>query len=58
MARRIAFHILPLLSEYAKEGLRDESPVAIRDIQLSLDGQRAEARRLAAAIRVALEEST
>ncbi|MGG7607419.1 McrB family protein [Massilia sp. BKSP1R2A-1] len=58
MGRRIAFHILPLLSEYVKEGLRDESPVAFRDIQLSLDARRSEARRLAAAIRAVLEETT
>lgn len=56
MARRIAYHVLPLLAEYAKEGLRDNSPMTYRDMTLNLDGQNAVARALATLIRNSLAQ--
>ncbi|CUI86907.1 McrB family protein [Achromobacter dolens] len=51
LARRVAYEVLPLLCEYAKEGLRDRSPVVFGPAVLPIDEQKVAASRLAATLR-------
>lgn len=41
LARRVAYHVLPLLAEYSKEGLRGNEPVTYQDAQLDISSSRA-----------------
>ena len=40
LARRVAYHVLPLLAEYAKEGLRGSEPVDFQGVQLDINSGR------------------
>lgn len=51
LARRVVYEVLPLLSEYAKEGLRDRSPVVFGSAIMPIDEQTIAASRLAATLR-------
>jgi hypothetical protein len=51
LARRVAYEVLPVLCEYAKEGLRDRSPAVFGSVVLPVDEQKVAASRLAATLR-------
>ncbi|WP_287805522.1 AAA family ATPase [Diaphorobacter sp.] len=51
LARRVAYEVLPVLCEYAKEGLRDRGPVIFGPAALPIDEQKVAASRLAATLR-------
>jgi len=47
LARRVAYEVLPLLCEYAKEGLRDRSPVLFGSSTFPIENQKRAAIQLA-----------
>lgn len=52
LARRVAYHVLPLLSEYAKEGLRGNEPVDYQGVQLDINSSRVAESALRQAIKL------
>jgi 5-methylcytosine-specific restriction protein B len=57
MARKVIYHVLPLIVEYTKEGLRDDVPVTLYETIVSENSQRAASEKLAATLRAALAEN-
>jgi hypothetical protein len=48
LARRVAYHVAPLLLEYAREGLRPHSFLRWKNLEIQLGEQRSLSRELAA----------
>jgi hypothetical protein len=57
LARRVAFHVLPLLEQYEKEGLRAVGPVSWRHISIDVRAPRLATTELVGAINGALADS-
>ena len=57
-ARQIAYHALPLLEQYEREGLRSAGPISWRSIEMDVSEPRAAAKLLGDELRAALPSGT